>query len=243
VNLPAALFRYRVAVMVLLHVIGFFTPWDYFTGGSHGTLWLAASTWLGRTGWLSLEAATLTVTLLGLACLLMGTLLRLWGTAHLGAHIMRGTAMQGDQLVAAGPYAYLRNPLYLGTWFISLATALLMPPDGALLFLVAYSGFLLFLIAAEETFLANRLGETYMLYRQHVPRLLPNLHRKGSAPAEPDWLRAMLHETYPIGFTLCFAIFAWRYNARILIQCLLICYGFSLVMRALTGTVKDTTSV
>jgi protein-S-isoprenylcysteine O-methyltransferase Ste14 len=229
--------------MVLLHGIGFFAPWEYVTGGGHGTLWLVASTVLGRTGWFGLEAATLTVTLLGLACLLMGTLLRLWGTAHLGAHIMRGTAMHGERLVAAGPYAYLRHPLYLGTWLISLATALLMPPDGALLFLVAYSGFLLFLMTAEETFLANRLGETYLRYHRDVPRLLPNLRRQGPAPVQPDWLRAMLNETYPVGFTLCFAIFAWRYNARILIQCLLICYGFSLVLRALTGTVKDTTSV
>jgi hypothetical protein len=28
-------------------------------------------------------------------------------------------------------------------------------------------------------------------------------------------------------------VFAWRYNARILIQCLLICYGVSLVIRAM----------
>jgi hypothetical protein len=52
------------------------------------------------------------------------------------------------------------------------------------------------------------------------------------SPARPHWLQALVAETYPIAFTLCFAIFAWRYNARILIQCLLICYGCSLVIRA-----------
>ncbi len=49
-----------------------------------------------------------------------------------------------------------------------------------------------------------------------------------TSSARPHWVQALLAETYPVAFTLCFAIFAWRYNARILIQCLLICYGLSL---------------
>ena len=210
-------------------------------GGPRGTLWLAVSTMAARTGWLPLGAATLTVTLLGLASLVTGAALRVWGTAYLGSNIMRGTAMHGDRLVAAGPYAYLRNPLYLGVWLISLTTSLLMPPDGAALFLAAMSAFFLFLIAAEEGFLAAQLGEPYLRYRRDVPRLLP---RFGAgvviAKTHPHWLRAVLNETYPVGFTLCFAIFAWRYNARILIRSLLICYGVSLVMRAINGTAKDT---
>jgi protein-S-isoprenylcysteine O-methyltransferase Ste14 len=243
VNLASILFRFRVAVLVLLHVIGFVAPWNYFTGGSPGTLWLAASTLIARSGWIGLATTTLTVTLLGLACLVTGTGLRVWGTAYLGSTVMRGTAMHGERLVAAGPYAYLRNPLYLGTWLIAVATSLLMPPDGAVFFLITDSGFLLFLITAEERFLAAGLGEPYQHYRRDVPRLLPHLSTQvPTAPAHPKWLRAVLCEIYPLGFTLCFAIFAWRYNARILIRCLLICYGLSLVMRAVNGTVKDTTA-
>jgi hypothetical protein len=49
----------------------------------------------------------------------------------------------------------------------------------------------------------------------------------------PHWGQAVLSETYPIAFALSFAVLAWRYNARILIQCLLICYGGSLVVRAM----------
>lgn len=229
--------------MVLLHVIGFVAPWNYFTGGSPGTLWLAASTLFARTGWLGLATTTLTVTLLGLACLVTGTALRVWGTAYLGPTIMRGTTMRGERLIATGPYAYLRNPLYLGTWLMAVATSLLMPPDGAVFFLITYSGFLLFLIIAEERFLTARLGEPYQDYRRDVPRLLPHFSiQDPTVPAHPHWLRAMINEIYPLGFTLCFAIFAWRYNARILIRCLLICYGLSLVMRAVNGTVKDTTA-
>jgi protein-S-isoprenylcysteine O-methyltransferase Ste14 len=234
--LASVLFRLRVAVIVLLHIIGFFAPWNYWTGGSHGTLWLTASSLLARTGVLGLSAASLTVTLAGLACLVAGTVLRVWGTAYLTPGVMRGATMMGDRLVAAGPYTHLRNPLYLGIWFLSLTTSLLMPPDGAVFFLVAISAFLLLLIRGEETYLANQLGEPYLQYRRDVPRLLPRLASHTEAtPLRPDWLRAFLNEIYPIGFTACFAALAWRYNARILVKCLLISSGMSLVVRAVIG--------
>lgn len=241
VKVASVLFRIRVPVIVLLHLLGFLAPWSYFTASSHGTLWLATSTLLARTGWLSLSVTTLIITLLGLVCLATGTALRLWGTAYLGPTIMRATTMHGEQLVAAGPYAYLRNPLYLGIWFLSLATSLLMPLDGAAFFLVTLSGFLMFLMGAEEGFLTAQLGKPYLQYRGEVPRLMPRVSAwVPAAPARAHWLRALLNETYPVGFTVCFAIFAWRYNARVLIKCLLICYGLSLVIRALNGTAKDT---
>jgi protein-S-isoprenylcysteine O-methyltransferase Ste14 len=232
----ALAFRFRVAIFLLLYLLGFLPPWGAtFRGGSEGTLWLAASTLAARSGWIGLAASTVTVTLIALACLATGAMLRVWGTAYLGSGVMRGAVMQGDRLVAAGPYRYLRNPLYLGSWLLGIATSLLMPPSGAALFLPAFSFFALFLISAEERFLTAQLGDVYQQYCRRVPRLWPRL---GAADAisstRPHWLQALLAETYPIAFTLCFAIFAWRYNARILIQCLLICYGVSLVIRALT---------
>jgi hypothetical protein len=146
---------------------------------------------------------------------------------------MRGAVMQGERLVAAGPYRYLRNPLYLGSWLLGFATAILMPPSGAAFFLLAFSAFTLFLISAEERFLAAQLDDGYQEYCRRVPRLWPRFSaRDTTSSARPHWLQALPAETYPITFTLCFAIFAWRYNARILIQCLLICYGLSLIIRA-----------
>ena len=55
-----------------------------------------------------------------------------------------------------------------------------------------------------------------------------------TSSGSPRWVSAFLNEIYPITITLCFALFAWRYNARILIRCVLICYGLSLVVRAIT---------
>jgi protein-S-isoprenylcysteine O-methyltransferase Ste14 len=229
----ALAFRFRVFIFVLLYVLGFLPPWD-FSSGRRSTLWLKASTLLARSGWISLAAATLAVTLAALACLVAGAILRVWGTAYLGSGVMRDSALQGEGLVAAGPYRHLRNPLYLGAWLLALGASILMPLDGALFFLPAFSIFVLLLITTEERFLSAKLGTAYQQYRGLVPRLLPRF-AAGAAPAtaRPHWAQAVLAETYPIAFTLCFTVFAWRYNARVLIQCLLVCYGVSLVIRAL----------
>ena len=61
-------------------------------------------------------------------------------------------------MVAAGPYRYLRNPLYVGSWLNTLALAILMRPSGAVFTLVALVGFHLRLILAEEAFLAGEAG-------------------------------------------------------------------------------------
>jgi protein-S-isoprenylcysteine O-methyltransferase Ste14 len=226
-------FRFRVFLFVLLYVLGFLPPWDY-SSGSRSTLWLAASTLLARSGWISLAPATLAVTLAALFCLVAGAGLRVWGTAYLGSGVMRDSALHGEGLVAAGPYRHLRNPLYLGSWLLALGTSILMPLDGAGFFLPAFSLFVLLLITIEERFLSAKLGNAYQDYRRLVPRWLPRITTgAGASEARPHWLQAVLAETYPIAFTLCFAALAWRYNARVLMQCLLICYGVSLVARAM----------
>jgi hypothetical protein len=81
----------------------------------------------------------------------------------------------------------------------------------------------------------------YQQYRQSVPRFWPRMSAGKPAPftGRPRWAQALLAETYPVAITLCFGVLAWRYNARILVQCVLICYGVSLVVRALTGERRE----
>ena len=51
-----------------------------------------------------------------------------------------------------------------------------------------------------------------------------------------SWLAAVAHEVWPLGYAAAFAALAWRYNPQILIKCLLIAYGASLIARALLPT-------
>ena len=93
----ALAFRFRLSSSCCSIYLDFCHPGSSLRGGSQGTLWLAASTLAARSGWIGLAAATVTVTLIALACLVLGAMLRVWGTAYLGSGVMRGSAMQGDR--------------------------------------------------------------------------------------------------------------------------------------------------
>jgi protein-S-isoprenylcysteine O-methyltransferase Ste14 len=228
-------FRFRVWIIVALFCLGFSAPWDRIGAAAPATTaWLALSTTLARLHWLSLEQATLLVTSLAIFCAIAGAALRFWGTAFLGASIVHSGAMHGDQVMAAGPYRHLRNPLYLGSILFAVSVAILMPPSGAAVFIVAVCVFYFRLILGEEAFLAHKIGAPYQEYCQCVPRLLPSLRpRIPAPPTRPQWLAAFIAEILPLGFALCLAVLAWRYEPELLIRCLLVCFGLSLVAKAL----------
>jgi protein-S-isoprenylcysteine O-methyltransferase Ste14 len=229
-------FRFRVLIIVLIYVVGFWAPWTW-TAARYGppttTSWLALTTTLARWGWLRLDQATLLVTGFAILFGLVGAALRVWGTAYLSAGVVHSGAMHGDQVMAAGPYRYMRNPLYLGSIFFGLSVAILMPPSGALVFIVLMSVFYFRLILGEENFLAGQIGEPYLEYKKRVPRLVPRLRaRIPESAARPEWGTSLVAETLPVTYPVCLAALAWRYEPELLIRCLLICFGLSLVTRA-----------
>jgi protein-S-isoprenylcysteine O-methyltransferase Ste14 len=146
-------------------VLGFWAPWIEPWGiGSRVSLleWLALE--LSRTGLLPFTQATPVVILAGAIVAGIGALLRVWGTAYLGAGTVQGAQMKADGVMADGPYRFVRNPLYLGLWCMVAAMALLMPPTGALFSLALLTAFVLRLILGEEAFLSSQLGDTYRAY-------------------------------------------------------------------------------
>ena len=78
--------------------------------------------------------------------------------------------------VTAGPYAHVRNPSYLGTFFIGLGIVIM---GGLLLFIPIYLAlfFLLYqpTIVWEEDKLARKYGEPYVTYISTVPRWIPSI--------------------------------------------------------------------
>lgn len=229
-------FRFRLIIILLLYNLGFWAPWTWTAGhyAPMSTAWLALSTSLGQTTPLGVRNATLLVTWLAIACAVLGAALRVWGTAYLGASIVHSGAMHGGHVMAAGPYRYLRNPLYLGSWLLAAGIAILMPPSGAAVFLVLLGFFYFRLILGEEAFLAQKIGEPYLEYRRQVPRLWPTRRpRIAASPAGPQWMPSCAAEILPIGYALCLAALAWRYDPRLLVRCLLVAFGISLITRAL----------
>ena len=88
----------------------------------------------------------------------LGAALRVWGAAYLGAATVHQGGMKGTQVIAAGPYRFLRNPLYLGTLLHSVAVVMLMRPEAAVLTMVLLTVLQLRLIGREEPFLLHQQG-------------------------------------------------------------------------------------
>ena len=229
-----AIFRFRYSLHLLLIFLGF-TPWDrIFHFGNGLTAWLVLAAWPARHGWISFQNATITLLILGLLCTLASAAIRTWGSAYLGASVVQDHTMQGSRVMADGPYRFLRNPLYLGTWLHTFALALLMPASGAVLAILGIGTLQLLLIAGEEKFLAEKLGQPYLDYKARVPRLFPALTpRVPASGTRPAWPLAFFSEIYFWGVAGSFAALGWRYNSLLLTKCVLIWLGVSIILRAL----------
>jgi protein-S-isoprenylcysteine O-methyltransferase Ste14 len=228
-------FRFRMIIMVTIVVLGFWAPWIEAWGlGTRIPLleWLPLET--SRLGPLSFSVAAPVAIVAGAFFALLGAILRVWGTAYLGYGTVHHGEMQARLVMVDGPYRYVRNPLYLGGWFMMVATSFLMPPTGALFSTALLTVFFLRLILGEEVFLASQLGEPYREYLGMVPRLFPRF-RSGmpAAGRKPHWVIALLTELNPIGIFITLAFLSWRYDYLLMLKGILISFGASLVVRAL----------
>ncbi|MGA8730031.1 MAG: isoprenylcysteine carboxylmethyltransferase family protein [Terracidiphilus sp.] len=227
-------FQLRMAINAAIIILGFWAPWiDAWGFGKRISLleWLPLE--LSRLGLFSFTIASPVIIVAAASLAAIGAALRIWGTAYLGPATVQNFEMKAGAVMADGPYRYVRNPLYLGLWFMVAAMAFLMPPTGALSAMTLLTVFLLRLILGEEAFLSAQLGEPYRAYLRAVPRLIPRLRtllqRTG---AERHWLRAVLAEITPIGVFLSLAFLSWSYNNRLMVRTILISFGISLVSRA-----------
>ena len=114
----------------------------------------------------------------GVGLTLAGEALRLWGVHHIGV-ISRTRSDRLGPLVAAGPFAYVRNPLYVGNlalWvgFALTARLLWVAPIVLVLLGAAYHA----IVRWEEELLEARLGDHYRGYAARVPRWLPSKDRR-----------------------------------------------------------------
>jgi protein-S-isoprenylcysteine O-methyltransferase Ste14 len=115
---------------------------------------------------------------IGVAITLVGELIRLWGVHHIGA-ISRTRTDRLGPLVAAGPFARVRNPLYVGNillWvgFALAARLIWLTPVIFVLLALEYHA----IVRWEETLLESRLGQAYRDYAADVPRWLPTFNSK-----------------------------------------------------------------
>jgi protein-S-isoprenylcysteine O-methyltransferase Ste14 len=117
--------------------------------------------WLAKPTWPSIAAG----------CIVAAP--GIWLRAIAAGHVRKNT-----ELTTTGPYAYTRNPLYLGSIIIALGFALASRSIWialiiGVMFLVIYIP----VIKSEETFLRTAFSD-FALYSERVPRFLPRFRNR-----------------------------------------------------------------
>jgi protein-S-isoprenylcysteine O-methyltransferase Ste14 len=123
---------------------------------------------------------TLWSLLIGFLIALVGELIRFWGVGYAGGETRTTGPVGGSKLVTNGPYAYVRNPLYLGNMLMYLGFGVMSMAlfpyfqiIGLIYFFVQYY----LIVTLEEDYLSRAFPDEYALYIKHVPRFIPRLKR------------------------------------------------------------------
>jgi protein-S-isoprenylcysteine O-methyltransferase Ste14 len=132
---------------------------------------------------------TLVSLVLGAFVMALGEGLRFWGVSIAGSETRTTGTVGGTYLITNGPFAHLRNPLYLGNILMYTGVGIMSMALFPWLLLIAVGWFFLqysLIIASEEEYLTRRFGEAYQRYRGEVRRFLPQLtpYRSPDPPAK-----------------------------------------------------------
>lgn len=114
--------------------------------------------------------------LIGIVIVLPGEAIRIWAAGHL---------RKDKSLTTSGPYAYLKNPLYLGTLLVLTGACFCANNFIILAFglVVFFFHYLPYKLRKEGDRLEKIFGEEYTVYAKQVPNLIPRLtpyHKEGS---------------------------------------------------------------
>ena len=159
-----------------------------------GFILVAAFLWLSTPSAISL--------MIGLPLSILGLALRAWAAGHLE---------KNTTLADGGPYAYVRNPLYIGTLLTAAGLVIASRRwELGILFAIVFLLIYLPVVELEEQHLRT-LFPAYEAYAQRVPKLLP---RFSAAPSSRifQWPVYMKNQEYQalLGFLAGTAFLLWK---------------------------------
>ena len=141
----------------------------------------------------------------GVPFILLGESLRTWSAGHL---------VKDETLTVGGPYAFVRNPLYLGS-LLNTVGFLVVLGDWMLaaVFVVVALAIYLPTVKQEEDYLRRMHGEAFDEYRRRVPGIVPRLRAaqfevEGIGESSFAWARVISnveHKTW-VAFALLFGL-------------------------------------
>lgn len=144
---------------------------------------------------------------LGIIIIMIGIGIRLWATKHIGRR-MPWMKKKGKKLVKTGPYAMVRNPLYIGNIVIATGLSILSELIWVIPLVILYLFTLYHLVAlCEEKKLTERWENDFLAYMDEVPRWIPKFKNLNEAKEGGfKWIEAIRSEV-PSLYVLLFGIF------------------------------------
>lgn len=123
--------------------------------------------WLLLIPFVLLARPTAPLLAAGAAVAAVGTLLRGWAA---------GSIQKDRALSVAGPYAYTRNPLYLGSFLIGVGASVAAGRwELGILFVAFFAALYPPLMRGEARALERRFGDAYARWAGEVPLFVPRL--------------------------------------------------------------------
>jgi protein-S-isoprenylcysteine O-methyltransferase Ste14 len=200
-------FRYRA----LLNLIHFWIAFQLYSVDHINIVWAFVR-------WNNPRGDFIARLVFGLGALLVGvaTTVRTWAAAYLRSDVVHDTALHTETLVADGPYRHVRNPLYLGTFLLSVGLGSLASRSGFVILAVGAAVRVLRLIGREEGELEKQQGESFREFCRRVPRLLPSLRpRVPTGGLRPQWGQAFGGEVFMWGFFIAMVGFTITLQDRV----------------------------
>ncbi|MHB8578371.1 MAG: methyltransferase family protein [Ignavibacteriaceae bacterium] len=137
------------------------------------------------------EDANVWSLIFGFIIAVTGELIRLWGVSWAGSETRTTGSVGGTFLVVSGPFARVRNPLYVGNILMYFGLGIMSFSIFPYLQIIALLFFFIqyhFIIKEEEGYLSKTYGKDYQDYLNNVPRFIPRFTRyKASNVEQPPF--------------------------------------------------------
>jgi len=107
---------------------------------------------------------------LGMTFIILGELFRIYSVAFIGTVSRTRSSSTGSRLITSGPFAYVRNPLYVGNFMITAGISVFSGTIWIMVLTVlAFAGQYFFVVEYEESILREKFGAEYDSYCKTVP--------------------------------------------------------------------------
>jgi protein-S-isoprenylcysteine O-methyltransferase Ste14 len=131
--------------------------------------------------------------------------------------VAAGYIDKNQALATAGPFAYTRNPLYLGS--LILGVGFMIAGESwilAVVFIALFALIYLPVMRREEEFLHRKFGTEFAAYAQAVPLIFPIPSRRWHGAGHFRWARYGANREYnaAIGYTATVAVLAIKIALR-----------------------------